>query len=145
MQSFMNQMEENVKSGLVYPYHVHQDKLLGNITHNPDTPDGYHTHDYPGVVRIAYMEPKAFYLSDEDKKYYSQQEIDFIMKVVEDEARKVDEGMVIVNLDLTEETEALLEEFKLQTGMTTEEAVIYLLKKMVEDPDQLKQAVEASK
>ena len=36
---FMEQMEENTKFNLIFPYHIHHDKLLGNEYYNPEHPD----------------------------------------------------------------------------------------------------------
>jgi len=139
---FMDQMEENVKFNLIFPYHIHHDKLLGNEYYNPEHPDSYHCHKFEDVLHAAYMEAKAFYLTDEDKKYYSEQEIEFINKVIEDESKKIDAGYEIITLDLEEETIAMIEAYRTQKGMTFEEAVIDILKKAIENPEVLKEATK---
>ena len=75
-------------------------------------------------------------ISEEDRKYYSEQEVEFINKVIEDESRKLDNGMVLVNLDLSEETIALLEAYKAANNMTFEEAIIDILKKCIEKDEE---------
>ena len=142
---FIEQMEENTNFNLVFPYHIHHDKLLGNEYYNPEHPDSYHCHRFEDVLHAAYMEAKAFYLTDEDKKYYSEQEIEFINKVIEDESKKIDAGYEIITLDLEEETIAMIEAYRAQNGMTFEEAVIDILKSAMEHPDVLAAAAEAVK
>ena len=91
------------------------------------------------------MEAKAFYLTDEDKKYYSEQEIELINRVIENESKKIDEGYEIITLDLEEDTIAMLEAYRLQKNMTFEEAVFDILKSAMEHPDVLAAAAEAVK
>ena len=80
--SFMEQMEENTGFSLIYPYHVDFDKLIGNDFYNKDYPDAFHCHSFEEVLQKAYREPRAFYLTGEDVRYYSTQEIEFIQKVI---------------------------------------------------------------
>lgn len=136
--SFLEQMEENVKFSLSFPYHIDFEKLVGNSYYNKEYPDSYHCHSFEEVLRKAYLEPKAFYLTEDDAFYYSNQELEFINKVVEDEKAKLDKGYEIVNLDLDEHTMVMLEEFKRQTGLTFEEAVVEILKTAVDHPEWLK-------
>lgn len=142
---FMEQMCENVKYNLTYPYHINFDKYLGNEYHNKDYPNSFHKHNFEDVLKVAYMEPYALYLTDEDKKYYSEQELEFIKKVQEDESKKLDAGMVLVSLDLNEETIAMLEAYKLEKNMTFEEAVIDILKEMIKNKEELKKTIETEK
>ena len=44
--------------------------------------------------------------------------------------------MVLVNLDLSEETIALLEEYKAANNMTFEEAIIDILKKCIKEDEE---------
>ena len=46
---FIEQMEENTNFNLVFPYHIHHDKLLGNEYYNPEHPDSYHCHRFEDV------------------------------------------------------------------------------------------------
>lgn len=65
------------------PYHIHFDKLLGNHNFNPDYADSYHKHNLSSIIRLIYKEPYAFYLTEEDKKYYEPNALNAI-KVVTD-------------------------------------------------------------
>ena len=133
---FIEQMEENTKYNLLYPYHLREDKVQGNLKYDKQYADSLHCHYFDDVLHAAYLEPYAFYLTEEDRKYYSEQEVEFINKVIEDESRKLDNGMVLVNLDLSEETIALLEEYKAANNMTFEEAIIDILKKCIEKDEE---------
>ena len=133
--SFMEQMEENVKFSLIFPYHIDFDKLVGHDYYNPKYGD---CHTFEDVLRKAYLEPKAFHLTLEDMKYYSTQEYEFIQKVINDEGKKLDNGMELVNLDLTDETLDMLMEYKLKHNLTFEEAVIDILTKVLKNPKILK-------
>lgn len=126
-------MEENVKFNLVFPYHINTDELVGNVYHDKNFLKSYHTHSFSEVLRIAYLESKAFYLTEEDKKCYSNQEIEFIEKVLECERTKIDNGMVLVDLELSEETLGMIEKYKQIHNMTFEEAVNDILIKAIED------------
>ncbi len=136
--SFMEQMEENVKFNLIFPYHIDFDKLVGHDYYNPNHSDAFHCHTFEEVLRKAYLEPKAFHLTLEDMKYYSVQEYEFIQKVIDDEGRKLDNGMELVNLDLTEDALDRLMTYKLEHNMTFEEAVIDILKKSLDNPELIK-------
>ena len=89
-------------------------------------------------MEIVYKEPKAFYLTEEDKKYYSEQEMLFIQKVIDAEVEKLNKGYEKVTLNLNDETMFLLNEYKNRKGLTFEEAVIDILEKMIESPNELK-------
>lgn len=135
MQSFIEQMCDNVRTSLLYPYHMDCDKIVsidGVKPHfNPEC-EVYHVHSFEDVLRQAYRQPKAFYLKDEDLLYYSDQEIDLIQAVVERESKKIDEGYEMVTLEIDEETDALLEQYCAEHKMTFEEGVIDILTKFVE-------------
>ena len=130
--TFLDQMEENTGYNMCFPYHIDFDKYLGNVYHNSKYPDSFHTHTFEDVLEVAYEEPRAFYLTDEDKLYYSQQEIEFIEKVKECECHKLDNGYVKIKLDFTDETLDRLEEYKMKKGLTFEEAVIEILETYIE-------------
>ena len=44
--SFMEQMEENVRYSLIYPYHIDFEKLLNKDNYNKNYPDAYHCHSF---------------------------------------------------------------------------------------------------
>lgn len=131
--TFINQMEENTKYSLTYPFHINHNELIGNDYYNKEYPNSYHCHSFEELLNKAYREPKAFFLTDEDKSAYSNQEIEFINKVIEYEKEKINSGMVIVNLDLSEETLEFIEKYKLENNLTFEEAITDILKKMIEE------------
>ena len=62
-------MEESVDGYL--PYHIHFDKLVGGVDFNPKYADNYHKKNELAIFRLIYKEPYAFYLTEEDKSYYS--------------------------------------------------------------------------
>ncbi len=140
--SFIEQMEENVKFNLVFPYHIDFENLIGNSYYNKEYSDSFHCHSFEEVLRKAYLEPKAFYLTQDDAEYYSPQELGFINKVVEGEKQKLDQGYEIVNLDLDEKTIELLNIYKVQHNLTFEEAVIEILKTAVTNPEWLKGVID---
>jgi translation elongation factor EF-G len=136
--TFLDQMEENTGFSLVFPYHINYDLIISDLYHNPKYPDDYHTHTFEALLEIVYKEPKAFYLTEEDKKYYSEQEMLFIQKVIDAEVEKLNKGYEKVTLNLNDETMFLLNEYKNRKGLTFEEAVIDILEKMIESPNELK-------
>ena len=131
--TFLEQMEENTQLSLIYPFHIKHNKLLGNDFYNENYPNTYHSHSFEEVLQKAYREPKAFYLTKEDKKYYSLQEIDFINKVINYEIDKIDKGMELVNIELAEETIEYINQYKLEHNLTFEEAINDILKKMIQE------------
>ena len=133
--SFMEQMEENVRYSLIYPYHIDFEKLLNKDNYNKNYPDAYHCHSFEEVLQKAYLESKAFYLTDSDKIYYSSQELEFIKKVIEDETEKINKGYNLTTLDFTEETLEMLNQYKKIKNMTFEEAVTDILMTVVKNPD----------
>lgn len=135
--SFLNQIEENIMFNLTFPFHIKHEKLLGNDYYNPDYPDSYHVHNFEDVVEKAYREPKAFYLTDDDKIYYSTQEIEFLNKVIQNEKEKIKKGYEIVSLDLSEETISYINQYKTENNLTFEESIIDILHKIVDNPEML--------
>lgn len=131
--TFIKQMEENTGFSLSYPYHIKKEDLLGNYEFSPNECGRYNEKSFEKLLNIVYLEPKAFYLTEDDKKFYSAQELEFINRVIIDELKKIDKGMVIVNIDMTPDTLELLEKYKAKNNMTFEEAVIDILTKFVEN------------
>lgn len=68
-------MNENEK---YYPYHVDFSKLRNPENFNSNYPDFYHTHGFLNIFKIINREPEAFYLSDVDKTYYNENELEKI-------------------------------------------------------------------
>ena len=131
--TFLDQMEENIKSSLYFPYHINFDKLIGNGYYNKEYPDSYHSHSFEDVVRNAYKEPNAFYLTEEDKEYYSNQEINFINKVISFEQDRIKNGMTLVDLNLSDETLENIEKYKFENNLTFEEAIADILRKAIKE------------
>ena len=129
---FMNRMEENVCYNLIFPFHIHLDKVKGTDYFNPNYPDSYHEHTFASVLSLAYREPEAFYLTDEDKTFYSTQEIAFIERVISREKERISEGYELVNVDFDEETIRKIDEYRFEHNLTFDEAVIDILKKSIE-------------
>ena len=129
---FLEQMEENVSFNLMFPYHVDFENLSGNHYYNKDFPDSYHTHNFVDLLNVVYNEPMAFYLTEEDKVYYSQQELDFIERVKICEMAKARKGFEVFEMKLSEDTMEQLKELKNAWNMTYEQVITGMLKKLVE-------------
>ena len=127
---FMDQMEENTMFNLLYPFRLDLSKMKGNYNVNVER-DVYHFHRFVAVLKIAYLEPFAFYLSEEDKKYYSAQELEFIDKVIACEKEKVQRGMEMMTFDLDDETLEYLENYRIRENLTMEEAINRILKEII--------------
>ena len=61
---FMDIVDEDVGFNLTFPYHIHFEKLNDSRRYNPQYPDSYHCHNFEDLLYKAYLEPKAFYLTD---------------------------------------------------------------------------------
>lgn len=67
-----------------YPFHIHSDKLIDKTRYTKKYGDIFHKHSLSAITRVIYKEPFAFYLSEEDKKYYKTsdlQTIEFVKKL----------------------------------------------------------------
>lgn len=71
---------EFYKIGLVYPYHIDHSLKRGNCYYNENYTE-FHEHNFHSVVITVWNEPDAFYLTEEDMEYYSQQELEVIEKI----------------------------------------------------------------
>lgn len=69
------------------PYHIDFDKVLNPHLFNKEFANCFHKHDELGIIRTIYKEPYAFYLTEEDKTYYSDAELR-AFKTVQDIAVK---------------------------------------------------------
>ena len=132
--SFINQMEENVRFNLCFPYHMHREKMLDPNIIQPALPESLHTHSFERLLNKAYREPFAFYLTEEDKKAYSAQELELISRVLTLEQQRINEGNTIIDLNLEPQTLDWLLKYKEKNNMTFEEAIIHILRKIVEAP-----------
>ncbi len=140
--SFIDQMEENVRFNLCYPYHMNREKMQNPETVHHSFPDALHTHDFETVLKRAYREPFAFYLTEEDMKAYSSQELEFIAKVIAFEKERINAGQCVIDLDIDEETMEYLLDYKQKHNMTFEEAIVDILTKLISNPDMLAAAAK---
>ena len=138
--SFIDQMEENVRFNLCYPYHMNRDKMQKPETVHPAFPNALHTHSFELLLKRAYQEPFAFYLTEEDMKAYSAQELEFISRVISFEQERINAGQCIIELDIEDETMEYLLSYKEKNNMTFEEAVVDILTKLISDPSVLEAA-----
>jgi hypothetical protein len=130
--SFIDQMEENVRFNLCYPYHIHREKLQKP---EPECfPTARHTHSFEMLLKRAYCEPFAFYLTEEDMAAYSAQELEFIARVVAFEQERIQSGQCIVDLNIDDDTMEYLLNYKTTHKLTFEEAVVDILSKIIENP-----------
>ena len=129
---FLTQMEENTKFNLIFPFHINHDKKIGNMTFNIEC-GVYHKHNFEDVLRVAFSEPFAFYLSEDDAEFYSKQEIEFIEKIITCEKEKIEKGYEMVNLNLNDEVYEYLNKYKTIHNCTTEEAITLILKTMIKE------------
>lgn len=74
------QIMENLRLGLMFPFHIDHDLRQSNHFYNKNYTE-FHEHDFYSVVLRVSEEPKAFYLTEEDKGYYSKQELEMIEKI----------------------------------------------------------------
>lgn len=73
---------EKCMTGLFFPYHInHKLRQSERFYHKDYTL--FHEHNFADLVKVVYDEPKAFYLTDEDKEYYSKQELEVIETIKE--------------------------------------------------------------
>ena len=128
---FMGQMEENTRYSLVFPFHIDHSKLLGRQFFS-ESEISFHQHTFEDVLKDAFMEPNAFYLTDEDKEFYSKQELTFIEKVIACEKAKIEKGYEMMSFELEEETINYINIYKEQNNCTFEEAVNKILKEMID-------------
>lgn len=132
--SFIDQMEENVCFNLRYPYHMNREKMQNPGMVHPCFLNNLHTHSFEMLLKRAYQEPFAFYLTDEDMKSYSAQELEFIARVIAFEQKRINDGQCIVDIELDADSMEYLMQYKQQHNLTFEEAVVDIIAKMMQDP-----------
>ena len=71
---------EGCGAGLIFPFHIDHSLKESDYFYNEDYTE-FHEHNFDSLVLKVWNDPKAFYLTDEDKEYYSQQEIEVIEKI----------------------------------------------------------------
>ena len=136
--SFIDQMEENVRFNLCYPYHINRDKLQQPEPIN--FPTARHTHSFEMLLKRAYREPFAFYLTDEDMQSYSNQELEFISRIIALEQERINAGQCVVDIDIDDTAMECLLDYKMKHNLTFEEAVVDILSKIVANPSILTNA-----
>lgn len=73
-------MEDNC-TGLVFPFHINHALKSDVNYYNPKIND-FHAHDFNEIVVLANDDKKAFYLTEDDKEFYSKQELDVLNKIL---------------------------------------------------------------
>lgn len=140
MLSFLKQMSENTGLTLTYPFHIERDCLMGNK--NFDGKEYVADSSFENTLNAVYNEPAAISFTAEDRKYYSEQEMNFIEAVRKREMDLIQKGYVITNLDLDESTIQMLEEYMSHTGKTFEESINEILAEAVKNPDLVNKVIE---
>lgn len=129
---FFEQMEENTKFNLFFPFHLNPEKLIGNYEYDPKYGNSLHCHYYSDVLHVAHIEPLAFYFTEEDRKYYSEQEALFIEKIQAVEAKKISKGYQTLTLELEEDTIEFFNQYRADKNLTIEEAIVDILTQLTE-------------
>lgn len=62
-------MEKYINYSLYYPFYA--------------CGENQHVHDFYMVIKFVYDYPESFYLNDNDKKWYSQSQLEFIKRLVD--------------------------------------------------------------
>ena len=70
---------DNHRTG-IYPYHIHHDLRQSDHFYNKNY-TAFHEHDFQSLVLRVSEEPEAFYLTEDDQKYYSAQELETIENI----------------------------------------------------------------
>ena len=71
---------ESCRTGLVFPFHIDHQLRESDYYYNENYTE-FHVHNFQSIVLRVWDDAKAFYLTDEDKQYYSKQEIEVIEKI----------------------------------------------------------------
>ncbi len=85
------------------------------------------------VVAFAYKEPLSVTFTDEDKKCYSEQELDLLVEVIERECTRIKQGYETISLDLEVDVFDIICEESRKLGIPADEYIESLLKTMIED------------
>lgn len=80
--NFLEKVEQLTHSNLVFPYHIRFQDLTGKRYYNKMYPNDFHEHSFEAVLRVVFDEPNAFHLTEEDQKFYSEQELELISKLI---------------------------------------------------------------
>ena len=71
---------ENYETGLVFPFHINHALRESSYFYNENYTE-FHDHDFHSIIVKVWSDPKAFYLTEEDKEYYSKQELEVIENI----------------------------------------------------------------
>ena len=74
------QIMDKYRTGLVFPFHIDHELRQGGHFYNKSYTE-FHEHDFHSIILRVSEEPNAFYLTEDDKEYYSRQELDVIEKI----------------------------------------------------------------
>lgn len=129
--TFINQMEENVGLTLQYPYHMDYSKCIMEHPANTLMPTALISGSFQQVLRYAYREPFAFYLTDTDKDFYSRQELELISRVITVEQQNIANGKELLDLELDDDTINLILQYKNQNKLTFEQAITKILEDII--------------
>ena len=77
MKKSADEIMEECRTGLIFPYHINHALRQSKKFYNKKYIE-FHEHSFDSIVFAVYDEPKAFYLTEEDKEYYSKQELEVI-------------------------------------------------------------------
>jgi len=81
MYNKANEILDLNRVNLIFPYHINHELRQSDYFYN-EKYDSFHAHDFYELVVRASEEPNAFYLTDEDKTYYSNQELTIIETII---------------------------------------------------------------
>lgn len=129
--TFINQMEENVGFTLQYPYHMDYSKCIMENTANALMPTALISGSFQQVLRYAYREPFAFYLTDTDKDFYSRQELELLTRVISTEQQNIANGKELLDLELDDEAVDVILQYKSKHNLTFEQAVTKILEDII--------------
>jgi hypothetical protein len=131
--SFVNQMEENTGIKLMYPYHMDHDKLLNKDVTYSMCPSTASVNSFDRLLHKAYTEPFAFYLTFDDEKHYSAQELRLLSAVLERERDRIDnQELKTIELNIDDDTMEYILQYKTEHNITFEQAVVELLTQMID-------------
>lgn len=68
------------RKGLLFPFHIEHSLRQSDYFYNENYTD-FHAHEFEEIVLRVYEDPRAFYLTEEDKEYYSKQELEVIEEI----------------------------------------------------------------
>ncbi|WP_256972595.1 DUF2538 family protein [Saccharibacillus sp. O23] len=79
LQLRAGQITDNLRTG-IYPYHIRHDLRQSDYFYNEKYTE-FHEHDFESIIVRVSEEPEAFYLTEDDKKYYSAKELEAIERI----------------------------------------------------------------